>query len=97
MRFSYLSQIAIAASLAAAQDLSPCSYKNLTQSIDHFGAYNGTFQQRYSIFDEYFKPGGPVFLFQGEEGNGDCAVRKLEPGYDLFKFKTSDEDPTNIK
>ncbi|KAI1205261.1 peptidase S28 [Annulohypoxylon truncatum] len=36
--------------------------------IDHFGASNRTFQQRYSIFDEFYKPGGPIMFFQGEEG-----------------------------
>ncbi|KAI1453136.1 peptidase S28 [Annulohypoxylon moriforme] len=46
---------------------SECDYKWITQPIDHFGAANGTFQQRYSIFDEFYKPGGPIMFFQGEE------------------------------
>jgi hypothetical protein len=59
------------------QDLSPCDYKTITQPIDHFGAINGTFQQRYSYFDEFYKPGGPIMFFEGEETNLDCAVRYL--------------------
>jgi dipeptidyl-peptidase-2/lysosomal Pro-X carboxypeptidase len=62
------------AKLATGQDVGPCNYKTLAQSIDHFGASNETFQQRYSYFDEFYKPGGPIMFFQGEEGNGDCAV-----------------------
>ncbi|KAI1415503.1 peptidase S28 [Hypoxylon sp. FL1857] len=53
---------------------SECDYKWITQPIDHFGLTNGTFQQRYSIFDEFYKPGGPIMLFQGEESwYLDCA------------------------
>ncbi|XXH02210.1 hypothetical protein Hte_008578 [Hypoxylon texense] len=52
----------------------PCGYKWITQPIDHFGDANGTFQQRYSIFDGFFKPGGPIMFFQGEESWAlDCA------------------------
>ncbi|KAI1090935.1 peptidase S28 [Rostrohypoxylon terebratum] len=46
---------------------SKCDYKWITQPIDHTGATNGTFQQRYSIFDDFYKPGGPIMFFQGEE------------------------------
>jgi hypothetical protein len=52
-----------------------CDYRFLTQPIDHFANNNGTFQQRYSIFTEFFKPGGPIMFFQGEETvTLDCAV-----------------------
>ncbi|KAI2617711.1 peptidase S28 [Hypomontagnella submonticulosa] len=46
---------------------SDCDYQWITQPIDHFGAVNGTFKQRYSIFDDFYKPGGPIMFFQGEE------------------------------
>ena len=53
-----------------------CEYLHITQSIDHFGNHNGTFQQRFSIFTEFFEPGGPIMFFQGEESfDLDCAVR----------------------
>ncbi|OTA85840.1 hypothetical protein M434DRAFT_35996 [Hypoxylon sp. CO27-5] len=51
-----------------------CDYKWITQPIDHFGLASGTFQQRCSIFDEFYKPEGPIMLFQGKEGwYLDCA------------------------
>ncbi|KAI6086506.1 serine carboxypeptidase S28-domain-containing protein [Hypoxylon rubiginosum] len=46
---------------------SACDYQWITQPIDHFGGTNGTFQQRYSIFDDFYEPGGPIMFFQGEE------------------------------
>lgn len=53
-----------------------CSYCYITQHIDHFGKHNGSFQQRYSMITEYFKPGRPILFFQGEETDTlDCAVR----------------------
>ncbi|KAI1378058.1 peptidase S28 [Hypoxylon crocopeplum] len=53
---------------------SECDYKWITQPIDHFYQTNGTYQQRYSIFDEFYKPGGPIMFFQGEESwYLDCA------------------------
>lgn len=44
-----------------------CSHNWMTQSIDHSGAHNGTFQQRYTLNTDFYKPGGPILLFQGEE------------------------------
>ena len=56
-----------------------CDYSYLTQSVDHFGKHNGTFQQRYSVMREFFKPGGPILLFQGEETDLlDCPVSVIE-------------------
>ncbi|KAI4862306.1 peptidase S28 [Hypoxylon rubiginosum] len=53
---------------------SACDYKWITQPIDHFGDTNGTFQQRYSVFDDFYQPGGPIMFFQGEESwYLDCA------------------------
>ncbi|KAF2119087.1 serine carboxypeptidase S28-domain-containing protein [Lophiotrema nucula] len=60
--------------IALSQAPPPCDYKTFTQSIDHFGTNNNTFQQRYSIFTEHFKPGGPILYFIGEESTYlDCA------------------------
>ena len=39
------------------------------QTLDHFDPTNGkTFQQRYFLNRQYFKPGGPLFLQIGGEG-----------------------------
>ncbi|KAI0380613.1 peptidase S28 [Hypomontagnella monticulosa] len=66
---SLLLLMAAALGLGYAQSTtSECDYQWITQPIDHFGASNGTFMQRYSIFDEFYKPGGPIMFFQGEEG-----------------------------
>ncbi|XP_078692104.1 lysosomal Pro-X carboxypeptidase-like [Branchiostoma floridae x Branchiostoma belcheri] len=38
--------------------------------VDHFSFANSdTFQLRYLVNDTYFKPGGPVFLYTGNEGD----------------------------
>lgn len=58
----------------------PCDYKFFTQSIDHFGKHDGTFQQRYSIVEDFFKPGGPILFYQAEEITyPECAVCLLLP------------------
>ncbi|KIV87629.1 hypothetical protein PV11_03161 [Exophiala sideris] len=44
-----------------------CHFQYYTQAIDHFGQHNGTFQQKYNIITDYFKPGGPIFFYQCEE------------------------------
>ncbi|KAI1134031.1 peptidase S28 [Hypoxylon sp. FL0543] len=68
MNNSLLFLIAASLGLGYAQTTtSECDYKWITQPIDHFGLTNGTFQQRYSIFDNFYKPGGPIMFFQGEE------------------------------
>ncbi|KAI1130432.1 peptidase S28 [Nemania abortiva] len=65
--------VAFAAAMGNAVD-EMCDYKLMTQSIDHFGRNNNTFPQRYSIFTDHFRPGGPILLFQGEESTFlDCA------------------------
>lgn len=61
---------------------SECDYKWTTQPIDHFGAVGGAFQQRFSIFTEFFKPGGPIMFFQGEESWFlDCANDTVQYAY----------------
>ncbi|KAI8494843.1 hypothetical protein Bbelb_274480 [Branchiostoma belcheri] len=38
--------------------------------VDHFSFANSdTFQLRYLVNDTYFKPGGPVFMYTGNEGD----------------------------
>jgi hypothetical protein len=63
--------------LCSAQDDTTCDFKWLTQHIDHLSQTAGTFQQRYSVYDEFYTPGGPILMFQGEEGDLDCAVSSL--------------------
>ncbi|KAF9061176.1 peptidase S28 [Rhodocollybia butyracea] len=38
-----------------------------TQKIDHFNDTSGVFRQQYQLETGFFKPGGPILLFQGEE------------------------------
>lgn len=39
------------------------------QRLDHFDMYNATtFSQRYLMNDTWFKPGGPIFFYTGNEG-----------------------------
>lgn len=40
-----------------------------TQKLDHFDPTNNkTWQQRYQVNNSFYKPGGPVFLMIGGEG-----------------------------
>lgn len=42
---------------------------NLTQKLDHGNASStATFQQRFQVVTDYFKPGGPLLFHQGAEG-----------------------------
>ncbi|KAJ2091781.1 hypothetical protein GGI16_005973 [Coemansia sp. S142-1] len=34
----------------------------ITQPIDHFGANNGTWKQKYMVNAEHYKPGGPIYI-----------------------------------
>jgi dipeptidyl-peptidase-2/lysosomal Pro-X carboxypeptidase len=52
---------------AVPPNLQDCDFKFYTQAIDHFGQHNGTFQQKYNLVTDFFKPGGPIFFYQGEE------------------------------
>lgn len=44
-----------------------CSNRFMTQWIDHSNHSIGTFQQEVQVITKYFKPGGPILLFQGAE------------------------------
>ncbi|KEF51735.1 uncharacterized protein A1O9_12072 [Exophiala aquamarina CBS 119918] len=39
----------------------------ITQWIDHSNHSLGTFQQQVQVVTDFYKPGGPILLFQGEE------------------------------
>ncbi|KAF2738968.1 hypothetical protein EJ04DRAFT_573409 [Polyplosphaeria fusca] len=75
--------ILLAASTSSQVPISPpCDYKWFEQSIDHFGTRNGTFQQRFSISTQYFKPGGPILYFVGEETTFlDCVNDTVLPSF----------------
>lgn len=52
-----------------------CTTLWVTQHIDHFsfGAPSGsptsdTYQQKVLVYDQFFKPGGPIFFYCGNEG-----------------------------
>jgi hypothetical protein len=51
-----------------------------TQTFDHTSATDKrTFQQRYLIFDQYYRPGGPVYFCPGGEADvGPSAVKEKE-------------------
>lgn len=78
-KFSYLASVTFLVLAASprilAQENQSCEFKFITQEVDHFGKANGTFQQRYNIVTDFFQPGGPILLFQGEESTTlDCVV-----------------------
>ena len=83
MRFAKILLGVALTSLSLSQSTtSDCNYEWMTQPIDHHGATNGTFQQRFSVFSEFFKPGGPIMFFQGEESWAlDCANTTVQYTY----------------
>ena len=47
-----------------------CTWRNATQKIDHFGTSKGTYQERYCIYDQFYKksdPNAPMFFYVGNE------------------------------
>lgn len=55
---------------------SDCTFQYFAQNIDHFDQHNGTFQQKYNLITDFFKPGGPILFFIGEESTElICIVR----------------------
>lgn len=46
-----------------------CTLHWHTQYIDHFAWHNATFQQRYFVYDKWYRPGGPMFFYNGNEAN----------------------------
>ena len=63
-----------APSLGAAQTVNHpgvnnCSLRWESQALDHFGWRTDTYQQRWFVYDKWFKPGGPVWFYVGNEAN----------------------------
>ncbi|KAF8856114.1 hypothetical protein BDZ45DRAFT_745833 [Acephala macrosclerotiorum] len=46
---------------------SNCTCQYFLQPIDHIRKHNGTFQHRHNLIIEFFKAGGPILLYQGDE------------------------------
>ncbi|KDO31005.1 hypothetical protein SPRG_04193 [Saprolegnia parasitica CBS 223.65] len=47
-----------------------CNVSFLEQTLDHFTASHGTYQQRYFVCAEHWTPGsGPIFFYTGNEGD----------------------------
>jgi hypothetical protein len=42
--------------------------------IDHFSDCSDTYQNRYWVQEQYYKPGGPVFIYDGGESNAAPSV-----------------------
>lgn len=60
-----LKAIVLAALLAAASAYNFTTHY-FEQDLDHFGFRNQTkFSQRYLLAKQYYKPGGPIFLYTG--------------------------------
>ncbi|KPI40418.1 Lysosomal Pro-X carboxypeptidase [Cyphellophora attinorum] len=60
---------AVPATFESRQSEPECKYDYFTQKVDHFGKNDSTFQQKYSLSTEFYKPGGPIFYMQGAEGS----------------------------
>ena len=77
---STLSQGSIQQDRRSTQAKSPAECSNptqwFTQSVDHNGRNNGTFQQKYYVSVEHYRPGGPILLFQGDEATSLYCLEK---------------------
>ncbi len=74
---------------------SVCALEYFTQPIDHFGQHNGTFQQKYNLVTDLFKPGEPILFFQGEESTTlDCVVSSSSPSFGVLKADCAGKDTT---
>eukprot|EP00644_Phytophthora_capsici_P000989 jgi/Phyca11/509252/fgenesh2_kg.PHYCAscaffold_43_\ len=49
--------------------LGQCDEKFFTQTLDHFDVGAPTYQQRYFVCDNHFKPGGVMFFYVGNEAD----------------------------
>ena len=48
----------------------PTSILHFTQTLDHFRFNdNRSFQQKVLVYNTHYKPGGPILLYFGNEGN----------------------------
>src|SRR6195952_2704603 len=46
----------------------------VTLPLDHWDANAGTYKNRFWASEQYYKPGGPVFIFDAGEGNAEGNV-----------------------
>ena len=46
-----------------------CTEAFFEQQMDHFAPSPRTYQQRYFVNDEYYKPNGPMFFYLGNEAD----------------------------
>ena len=54
--------------------------------IDHFGGAEGTFENRYWVAETGYRRGGPVFIYDGGEGDASpFAVYELQSNTSFFK------------
>ncbi|KAL4177458.1 hypothetical protein KRP22_002391 [Phytophthora ramorum] len=49
--------------------LSHCDERFFTQTLDHFDVGAPTYQQRYFVCDQHFRPGGVMFFYVGNEAD----------------------------
>ncbi|KAL1856146.1 hypothetical protein Plec18170_004015 [Paecilomyces lecythidis] len=67
-----------------AEENIPAEYATLP--IDHNNPLIGTYQNRYWVTDAYYKPGGPVFVFDNGESNAESSAQAyLSNGTQFFQ------------
>ena len=67
-----------------------CTWKNFTQTLDHFGSAKGTFPQRYCVYSKWWRDAayggfnasagapGPILFYTGNEANVELCAPRLE-------------------
>ncbi|KAL0636799.1 hypothetical protein Q9L58_004156 [Maublancomyces gigas] len=49
--------------------------ETVTLPVDHFGKHTKTFENRYWVLEEFYKPGSPVFIYDAGEGDAEPGVQ----------------------
>ncbi|ETV97723.1 hypothetical protein H310_09096 [Aphanomyces invadans] len=53
-----------------------CNETYITQTLDHFTAHHGTYEQRYFTCSEHWKsPNGPIFFYTGHESDAESFLK----------------------
>ena len=68
---------------ASLPDARNCSWKTLTQQLDHFGSIDTTFDQRLCLYDGFAKNVTRVLLYVGNESPVEEYVNNTGLMYDL--------------
>jgi hypothetical protein len=69
-----------------------CHFESCTQKVDHSAQNNEYFSQPYSLITDHYKPGGPIFYYQGSElYELDCVVSTNDARMDELQLRRTND------